>query len=64
MYGVELQSRLNTLDVDYLGRADESVFATFIDIEHKLLNGPRTTGDGYYESCLSINGEFLLELTI
>lgn len=31
---------------------------------HKLLNGPRVTGDGYYESCLCIFGEFILELTV
>ncbi len=29
-----------------------------------LLSGPRTTGDGYYESCFCILDDFLLELTV
>lgn len=31
---------------------------------YNLASGPRTTGDGYYESCFHINAEFILELTI
>lgn len=34
------------------------------DTGYQLLNGPRITGDGYYESCMCINNDFLLELTI
>lgn len=31
---------------------------------HKLIGGPRITGDGYYESCLCIFNDFILELTV
>lgn len=36
----------------------------FVSAGHKLLSGPRTTGDGYYESCLCIFDDFIIELTI
>ncbi len=31
---------------------------------HNLLSGPRITGDGYYESCLCIFDDFIIELTV
>ncbi len=31
---------------------------------HQHISGPRVTGDGFYESCLHINDEFILVLTI
>lgn len=31
---------------------------------YELLSGPRTTGDGYYESCLLGFGDNMIELTV
>lgn len=31
---------------------------------YPILSGPRTTGDGYYESCVEIFGGNLLEITV
>lgn len=31
---------------------------------YKVLSGPRTTGDGYYESCIAIIEDNLVEITV
>ena len=31
---------------------------------YKVLSGPRTTGDGYYESCIIATEGILVELTV
>lgn len=42
----------------------DEITCKLVNDSHQILSGPRTTGDGYYESSLCIFNDFILELTI
>lgn len=42
----------------------DSLTDSLISEGHRLLSGPRVTGDGYYESCLAVFNDFMLEITV
>lgn len=44
--------------------AVDSLTKELKDAGYEVLSGPRTTGDGYYESCIVAIEENLIELTI
>lgn len=44
--------------------AVDALTARLKDDGYPIVSGPRTTGDGYYESCVEIFGGNLLEITV
>ncbi|MBP3797534.1 MAG: VOC family protein [Ruminococcus sp.] len=44
-------------------RVDE-LTKTLKDAGYQVMSGPRTTGDGYYESCIAVIENNLIELTV
>ncbi|MBR1542546.1 MAG: VOC family protein [Bacteroidaceae bacterium] len=41
----------------------DDLTAQLVDAGHQVLSGPRTTGDGYYESCIVGPENILIEIT-
>ena len=76
---LELMQRPDTIDADpskpnigfihvsFALGSKEAVDAKTIELRdagYKITNGPRTTGDGYYESCILGPESFQIEITI